>query len=237
MPENKHLGPIVAVASLTLAGIALYVNILHFRVSDKTDYMPIVAQIIFLIVIIALTGWALYRNLKDANRAKSLQAQIVTIKDEFRLQTDATAKYHAEELRKLEASYKSDLSRANEASRQCEIERPKALAKAEDLEAKLAPFSPLSELVIHSAYYGNSPDREESVIEVLNQLPKDALAISVNNNVLNCDPAPSIPPKKRLRVRYSYGNDAVFETSCIEGERLVLPENTEIRKLMTGENM
>jgi len=235
MSENKHLGLIVSIASLTVASIGVILNVLHFRVSDKIDYLPIVGQLIFFVGSIALTAWALYRNLKDANRAKSLQAQIVTLKDEFKLQNEGTRKSHAEELRRLEVSHNAYLSRAQEARSQCETERREALVKVEELKAKLASPPHASKLVIHSAYYGNSPDREESVLERLKQLPLDAMAIQVNNNVLDCDPAPNIPPKKRLRVKYSYGSDAIFETSCIEGERLVLPENSELRKMQSSD--
>jgi hypothetical protein len=91
------------------------------------------------------------------------------------------------------------------------------------------PPSP-SKLSIRGAFYRNSPENEVSVLPRLNSFPKDAFAILVTNNNMDVDPAPSIGPKKRLRVRYSYGNETVFETSREEGEWLVLPDPTDRKR-------
>lgn len=90
--------------------------------------------------------------------------------------------------------------------------------------------SPPSKLVIRGAFYGNSADGEVSVLPRLNSLPKDAFAIYVTNNNLGAKPAPNIGPKKRLRVRYSFGDDTVWETSREEGELLVLPDPTNQKR-------
>jgi hypothetical protein len=82
-----------------------------------------------------------------------------------------------------------------------------------------------SKLAIHSAYYGNSPQTDADVTARLKALPREGLVISVNNNELGCDPAPNQWPAKRLRVKYSYGNDVVFEATCPEHSRMVLPED------------
>jgi ribosomal protein L14E/L6E/L27E len=235
MAENKNLGPVIAGGALVLSGIGVYVNLLHWRVADKTDYFPIAVQIAVLILGISLTAWAVYSNLKDANRAKPLHAEIVAVKEEAKIQIDGAEKLHSEELRRLEVSHKDELSSAKEVRRQCQIERQVALTRVSDLEEKLALSAPSSKLVIHAAYYGNTPENELSVIGRVNEAVRDALAIQVNNNVLGCDPAPNIAPRKRLRVKYSYGTGTIFEASCIEGEWLVLPENTELRKLLKSD--
>jgi hypothetical protein len=79
-------------------------------------------------------------------------------------------------------------------------------------------------LVIYSAYYGTSTTDDRDVTETVRQLPKDAVAIVVDNNTLQCDPAPNKPEVKRLRVRYSYGNDVISEVSLPEHSRMVLPQ-------------
>jgi hypothetical protein len=84
-------------------------------------------------------------------------------------------------------------------------------------------------LVIHSAYYGTGPENDQDVIEAIKQLPVDGLVIPVDNNALQCDPAPN-RPGKRLRVKYSYGNDKVYEVSMFENSRMVLPEKYEQNK-------
>ena len=84
-----------------------------------------------------------------------------------------------------------------------------------------------SKLVIHSAYYGNSLITDRDVTARLKELARDGLVISVNNNELGCDPAPNQPPAKRLRVKYSYGNDSVFEVTRPEHSRMVLPEDEQ----------
>jgi len=182
---------------------------------------------------IAFTIWAVIRNLMDANRAKSIRTQVISLKEEWTLQAETAERNHVEELRKLEVSSKADIWRANEVCRQLESEKQEALARLTELERQSASVSRPSKLVIHSAFYGNSPEREESVIQRIRELPIDALAISVTNNVLGCDPAPNIPPRKRLRVRYSYGSDTFFETSREKGEILVLPDPTDRKRIIS----
>ncbi len=92
------------------------------------------------------------------------------------------------------------------------------------------PSPPPSSLVIRGAFYGNSADNEVSVLPRLLSLPRDAFAIYVTNNNVDAEPSPNIGGKKRLRVRYSYLNDAVWETSREEGEWLVLPDPTDRKK-------
>jgi hypothetical protein len=100
-------------------------------------------------------------------------------------------------------------------------------------QSSLQNPSPPSKLVIHSAFYGNTPENEVSVLPKLNSLPKDAFAIYVTNNNVDAEPAPNIPPKKRLRVRYSYGNDTVYETTSEESEWMVLPDPTDRKRIIS----
>jgi len=85
---------------------------------------------------------------------------------------------------------------------------------------------------IISAFYGNSAENEVSVVEYLKAYPRNALALQVDNNLLDGlpDPAPCILPKKILTVRYSFGNDTVWETSRGEGEWLTLPDLTDQKR-------
>jgi hypothetical protein len=88
-------------------------------------------------------------------------------------------------------------------------------------------------LVIHSAMYGIGAFNDVSVLDKLNSAVKDALVISVDNNLVDGhDPAPNQP--KRLRVEYSYGNSAKRvverpESQPGHGSVLVLPEDSEIQ--------
>ncbi|MGA9671118.1 MAG: hypothetical protein WBQ94_18050 [Terracidiphilus sp.] len=90
--------------------------------------------------------------------------------------------------------------------------------------------SPPSKLVIHSAFYGNSPENEKPVIDTIKSMPTEALAFEVGFSALHIDPAENIPPKKTLRVVYSYENEAKWETSAIEGEWIFLPAPPERKK-------
>lgn len=86
-----------------------------------------------------------------------------------------------------------------------------------------------SKLVIHSAVYGTGPVDDMSVTERLRTAVKDALVVPVDNNLVPRDPA--IGKTKRLAVEYSYGNPSIQQASRLEGERLVLPEDSEIQRL------
>jgi len=82
-----------------------------------------------------------------------------------------------------------------------------------------------SKLKIHSAFYGTGPLDDVDVVERLRHYKPSGLIILVDNNTLGCDPAPNRP--KRLRVAYSYLNDATWEIYRPEYSRLVLPEDKE----------
>ena len=89
-------------------------------------------------------------------------------------------------------------------------------------------------LIIHRAVYGAGPQAESLVTDKLQNMPRHALVIPVDNNLVPTDPAWGV--RKQLDVEYSYGSDTVLRVSRLEplaGEisRLVLPEDTEIPRL------
>jgi hypothetical protein len=230
MPKQENINLAVGIGTCLLTLFMLVVLILHERDHDHTDYTGVVMTMGLLSILLLLTAWSVYVNLKDARRARNLHAQIVAIKEEYKLQTKAAEEYHAGELRRLKTSHEAYLWREREANRICEKERREALDKIGELETRSASFSLASKLTIHAAFYGNTPENEVSVLPKLISLPKDAFAIYVTNNNVDADPAPNIPPKKRLRVRYSYGNDTIFETYSEEGEWMTLPDPTNRRR-------
>jgi hypothetical protein len=90
--------------------------------------------------------------------------------------------------------------------------------------------SPLgNKLMIHSAVYGTGPIDDMVVTHNLRTAVRDALVVPVDNNLVPRDPA--IGKVKRLAVEYSYGNPSIQQASRLEGERLVLPEDSEIQQL------
>lgn len=84
-------------------------------------------------------------------------------------------------------------------------------------------------LIIHSAVYGTGPIDDVPITERLRTSVRDALVVPVDNNLVPRDPA--IGKVKRLAVEYSYGNPSIQQASRLEGERLVLPEDSEIQRL------
>jgi len=107
-----------------------------------------------------------------------------------------------------------ELSRANGESIQ--IGRAPELAKA---------TSP-SRLKIHSAFYGAGNHNDIDLAESLQKLiPRDALAITVDNNLIpgHPDPAPNQP--KHLKVIYSFGGPDTIPLDVPEHELLILPRD------------
>jgi hypothetical protein len=111
------------------------------------------------------------------------------------------------------------------------------LASKKTVQTVLPPPSPTPKLVIRRAVYAAGLPAEEAVTDKLNSVARDGIAIKVDatlGGLLPSDPAFGV--RKRLEVDYSYGSDAVFHVSRTEppaGDvmRLVLPEDTEVRRL------
>lgn len=82
-----------------------------------------------------------------------------------------------------------------------------------------------AKLKIHSAVYGTGPHDDVDVKNRVHLAATDALVVSVDNNTLGCDPAPG--RTKRLKVNYSYGNDAVWTAERWEYSRMILPEDKQ----------
>lgn len=88
---------------------------------------------------------------------------------------------------------------------------------------------PPPNLVIHSAVYGTGPIDDVLITERLRTAVRDALVVPVDNNLVPRDPA--IGKVKRLAVEFSYGNSSIQHASRLEGERLVLPEDSSLPRL------
>ncbi|MBZ5688920.1 MAG: hypothetical protein LAP86_28250 [Acidobacteriia bacterium] len=102
---------------------------------------------------------------------------------------------------------------------------PVQIAKIDSAGAKLK---------IHRAVYGAGPLAEIDIREKLQDSPRDAMVVIVDNTLVPRDPAWGV--QKRLDVDYSYASDSVVHVSRMEarpGEivRLVLPEDTEVHRL------
>jgi hypothetical protein len=90
-----------------------------------------------------------------------------------------------------------------------------------------APMSSL--LTIHAAHYGTGPEDEQDVSERLQLHSRDGLVLDVSNsNLVDRDPAEH--RQKRLTVEYSYGNRNRFKVTRPEGSRLILPEDSWLRR-------
>ena len=104
-------------------------------------------------------------------------------------------------------------------------------------EPLTAVQTPPPKLMIHRAVYAAGLPTEVLVTDKLNNLVRDCIAITVDSTlggILPSDPASGVC--KRLDVEYSYGSDTRFPVSRWErpaGEimRLVLPEDTEVKRL------
>lgn len=93
-----------------------------------------------------------------------------------------------------------------------------------------------SKLVIHRAVYAAGLQTEVSVTDKLQNIVRDGIAITVDGTLGSLIPDPAYGVCKRLDVEYSYGSDTRFRLSRWErpaGEimRLVLPEDTEVKRL------
>ena len=102
-------------------------------------------------------------------------------------------------------------------------------ARAKLSQPTAAAASPsVNRLTIHSAFYGNNPEDDRSVLDVLNRQIHDGLVLSIDNNTLQVDPAPG--REKWLKVEYSYGN-AYHKIVRPEYSRMVLPEDSYLKQL------
>jgi len=85
-----------------------------------------------------------------------------------------------------------------------------------------------SKLRIHSAFYGVGNHNDIDLRDSLQKLvPKDGLAITVDNNLITgiADPAPNQP--KHLKVGYSFGGPDVISLVVQEHSMLVLPTDVD----------
>jgi hypothetical protein len=82
---NPWLGPILTIIAIVVAILWAYLQMRHWK-EPEADYMSISANMLVSLLLWGVLIWAVCRNVKDAGRAKSLTAQIQTIKDEHATQ-------------------------------------------------------------------------------------------------------------------------------------------------------
>lgn len=90
------------------------------------------------------------------------------------------------------------------------------------------------QLVIKSARYGVGTFADHDIADRLNAKPREALAFYVDNGLIAGlpDPAPNLPPGKRLHVTYLYGGDPNPHSALRnEHEFMVLPEDPKVEQL------
>lgn len=143
-PEPRRDSPGIGFALTILCGLVsavwFYVQLRIWQ-EEGHDHTLTVANILVTILLWSALCYAIYRDLKDASRAKSLHAQIVTIKDDFRAESEGSNRLHDVEVRRLGASHAAELSRSVAIRDQIKAEKREALDKASDLEARLALIS------------------------------------------------------------------------------------------------
>jgi hypothetical protein len=119
---------VVTVLALFVAVLTLWVSLRHEQ-EHRSDLMTEVATISLGAVSFVLVTWAAIRNVKDANRAKSLSAQLQTVKDDSRLRIESLE-------RKIET-----LTREH----QSEVTRLRAEQQEQQLEANSIPLVKVGE--------------------------------------------------------------------------------------------
>lgn len=170
----------------------------------------LILGIVLFGICLASTGMKLYRQMIGEHK----------LKDGYETAARSLEAKHSKALADANEQYEKNLGFLRQQIADSQEAYGLERSLREQLEAKTKPPSKLK---IHSAYYGTGPIDDRDVADRLRNAVHDGLVLPVDNNTLGCDPAPN-NPNKRLRVVYSYQNDAVFETSRPEHSRLILPE-------------
>src|SRR4051794_19001736 len=82
MPNSDRISITALIVTL---GIALLITVPWFVAqllvwkAEGHDYMLVVSNIIVTLLLWAVLGYAIYRNLRDANRAKALSSEMVDL--------------------------------------------------------------------------------------------------------------------------------------------------------------
>jgi hypothetical protein len=107
--------------------------------------------------------------------------------------------------------------------------------KKRTVERKAAQLEP-SKLTIHYAFYGIGNSNDIDLAETLQKMvPMDALAVTINNNLIVGRPDPAPNQLKTLRIAYSYGGHKNVQFSRPEHTLLVLPRDIELLQETAGE--
>jgi len=92
---------IIGIAGLILMGIQAW------DILDRRGAMNATIVLLAWLLSLGMVAYAVYKNLKDVHREKSLKAEIVTIRDEHKTQMGALEKRHHDEM----ASVRADANR------------------------------------------------------------------------------------------------------------------------------
>ena len=101
--RKSPIGIVIAAVAVLVGILQLVVQLLHEKVKDNENYIPLVIEILVFVSYTAVTMWAAYRNLKDSHTSESLRSQIITIKDQHKTVLDAAERRHDLEIREWEA--------------------------------------------------------------------------------------------------------------------------------------
>jgi hypothetical protein len=214
MPKAKHVGLFIGGFAAVTQFLGLLLYLWHERDHDRTDYTMDVLIVAVFIVSIVVTAWAVRQNLKDASRAESLQAQIVTIKDEHTL--------YVEGLRK-QVEHGRETASENFKKYQAEVE-------AHNVTKRCTPiFNSIS------AQWGNDNNKKE-VGDIIERMPRNAVAFHLCPDAfkpydpLRADPAPG-DDNKHLDVTFSYAGWPLTTVYKKQGEWVVLPVDPSVTEM------
>lgn len=95
--KTSYMGLWIAGAALVLSAIWFYFQLQEWKTHGH-DYVPMVVSIVSFLLMWAIVCAAAWKNWQDASRARSLRAQIVTIKDECATQINGLNRRHMESM-------------------------------------------------------------------------------------------------------------------------------------------
>jgi hypothetical protein len=174
MSENKQQRAtfLLGVGSFLVNFVMLVVFIWHERDHDHTDYTGPAMIAGLLLLSLILTTVAVIRNWKDANRERYLRGEIVTIKDDAKLQIQALEKRLAEALREARAT-----------------------PIPTQLKIHSAVYGPTRK-------FDPTGTGGRDVTETLQKLVRGGLIVEVQNNTFGFDPSNGRPKRLRVTYSY-----------------------------------
>src|ERR1700761_3431970 len=79
------IGNVVAIVGVLISGVWLYLQLQVWK-EEGHDHVLTAVNVVVTLALWACLSVATYLNVRDAHRAQSLRAQIITIKDDCSLQ-------------------------------------------------------------------------------------------------------------------------------------------------------